>query len=115
MSSEHADVVDTTWLESDLGQIDFEIARLATLCQVRLLDPDVIERILEKDATVCGASNPVAFAKLHDLVRMHFAVRHKVSDAFGPAETERITAHIVEDLRKRFSDALARYADRSEF
>ncbi len=106
-----ADSFLAAWLASDIGEIDGEIARLATLCHIRLLDPGILERILEKDQSVCGTNNALAFAKLHDLVVMHFAVRDKILQAFGPAETARIIDHIIDDLRKRFADALAQRAD----
>ena len=94
------------WLERELGELDEEIARLAFVCDVRLLDTGVLERILRHDASVCGASNPIGFKKLHDLLVMHFAVHEKVLDALGPEQTSQIMAHIVEHLKRRFGDVL---------
>ena len=49
---------------NSLDDIDTEIARLALLCQVRILDPGVVERVVRNDASVCGTNNPAAFEKL---------------------------------------------------
>jgi hypothetical protein len=39
------------WAEN-LEEVDREIAKLALLCQVRILEPGVIRRVLQKDASV---------------------------------------------------------------
>ena len=59
----------------NLDELDHEIVRLALLCRVSILDPGVVERVLKKDASVCGTDNAVAFAKLRDMVMLHFAIR----------------------------------------
>jgi hypothetical protein len=100
--TESQDPFAITWWADKLDDLDREIARLAQLCQVRILDPGVIERVLHKDAAVCGTANPVAFGKLHDMLMMHLAVRDKSADALGQAQTAGIEADIVERLRKSF-------------
>jgi len=94
------------WSE-DLEEVDREIARLATICQVRILEPGVIRRVLQRDATVCGTQNLVGFAKLHDLLMLHLAIRQKSADSFGQAQTAAIEDFILERLRKSFPEALA--------
>jgi hypothetical protein len=94
------------WSE-DLEEVDREIARLATICQVRILDPAVMRRVLQKDASVCGTENPAGFAKLHDLLMLHLAIRQKSADSFGQAQTAAIEDFILERLRKSFPEALA--------
>ena len=94
------------WTE-DLEEVDREIARLATVCQVRILEPGVIRRVVQKDATVCGTENPAGFAKLHDLLMLHLAIRQKAADSFGQAQAAAIEDFILERLRKSFPEALA--------
>lgn len=95
------------WWAENLEEIDHEIARLATLCRVRILEPGVVERVLHRDASVCGTSNEMAFAKLHDMIMFHFAVREKSADVVGQAQTAQIEKYVIERLRKTFPDLAA--------
>lgn len=87
-------------------EIDKEIAKYASLCKVRLLDPGVIERVLNDDATVCGSANPAMFRKLRSLLMMHYSVRERAVVALGQQETLRMVDEIVNRLRARFGDSL---------
>ncbi len=93
-------------LSRHLGEIDLEIARLASICKVPLLDPGVIERVLHNDPTVCGSSNARAFDKLRQLLMMHYTVRDRVVGTLGEPETQQIVREIVEQLRHRIGDKL---------
>lgn len=93
----------------NLEELDYEIARMALLCQVKILDPGVIGRVLRKDDSVCGAHNPIAFEKLHYLLMMHFAMREKAAGALGQVQTQQIEAYIVERLRKPFGDLVGKW------
>ena len=97
------------WWAENLEQIDHEIARLATLCQVKILEAGVIERVLHKDASVCATSNEIAFAKLHDMIMFYFAVREKTADVVGQAQTAGIEAYVIERLKKSFPDLAAEW------
>lgn len=94
------------WWANNLEELDGEIARLAVLCGIELLRPGVIQRVLQRDATVCGAGNAAAFARLHDLLLMHAAIRAKSVDLFGKEQTALIEAYVVERLKKRYGDRL---------
>ena len=94
------------WWAKNLDEVDREIARLATICNVRILDPGVIERVLRNDASVCGSANPAAFNKLRNTLMMHYHVRDKAVGALGEAGTARVVAEIVESLRQRFGGRL---------
>jgi hypothetical protein len=93
------------WSHS-LSEVDKEVARLATICNVRLLDPGVVERVLANDASVCGTSNALAFEKLRNVLMMHYAVRTRAADQIGQASTNALVMQIVEELRKKFGDKL---------
>jgi hypothetical protein len=101
--TEKGHVLIPVWAEN-LEQVDREIARLALLCRVRLLDPGVIARVLANETWVCGGSNPLAFARLRDLLMLHFAIREKAAGAFGAGPTARIEDEIIERLRKSFPE-----------
>jgi hypothetical protein len=87
-------------------EIDNEIAQLAKVCQIPLLDPGNIERVLRNDTLVCGHHNERAFTKLRQLLMMHYSVRDKALVALGEQETMAIIGDIVERLRRRFGDRL---------
>jgi hypothetical protein len=87
-------------------EIDREIAQLASICKIQILDPGVIERVLHKDTLVCGSQNPRAFEKLRSLLMMHYSVRDKAMVALGEQETLVIMNQIVERLRARYGDRL---------
>lgn len=108
MTDQHDESL-TAWWYKNLDELDYEIARMALLCQVKVLEPGVIERVWKKDASVCGTANPIAFQKLHDLLMMHFRIREKTVEAVGPAQTAQIEAHIIERLRKPFGDLVGKW------
>jgi hypothetical protein len=91
------------WAEN-LDELDREIARLALVCRVRILDRGVMLRVLQKDASVCGSPNPLAFAKLHELLMLHLALREKSVEALGQAKTMAIEDYVIERLKKSFPD-----------
>jgi hypothetical protein len=107
--TEQQNDLQIAWWVKNIDELDREIARLCLLCQVRILDPGIIERVLKKDASVCGTSNPVAFAKLHNMLMFYFANREKSVDAVGQVQTAQIEAHVVEQLRNRFADLLGKW------
>jgi hypothetical protein len=94
------------WWANNLEELDGEIARLAVLCRTELLQPGVIQRVLQRDSSVCGSENPAAFAKLRDLLLVHAAIRAKSVDLFGKEQTALIEAYVVDRLKKRFGDRL---------
>jgi hypothetical protein len=104
--SDKSSELGAEWWAKNLDEVDREIARLATICSVRILDPGVIERVLRDDASVCGSRNPLAFGKLRTALKMHYHVRDQALGALGEAGTARVVADIVENLRERFGERL---------
>lgn len=94
------------WWAKNLEELDGEIARLAVLCRIELLRPGVIQRVLQRDGTVCGTDNPAAFAKLHNLLLVHAAIREKSVDVFGQAQTAMIERYVVDRLKERYGEQL---------
>jgi hypothetical protein len=107
--TEPTNTLEIAWWAKNIDDLDREIARLCLICQVRILDHGVIERVLRKDASVCGQSNATAFAKLHDMLMLYFAIRKKSVEAVGQAQTAQIEAHAVEQLRSHFADLLGKW------
>ena len=94
------------WWAKNLDDVDREIARLALICKVQLLDPGVIERVLKNDASVCGASNPIGFEKLRSVLMMHYNIRERAVEALGEAKTVALLKGIVANLREKFGNQL---------
>ena len=102
----------TLWYSRTLNEVDAQIARQATICKVRILDPGVLQRILENDETVCGSRNPAAFASLRNLLMMHFEVREQAVAALGSEKTKVLVDKIVAGLRERIGEQLGGEAPR---
>lgn len=89
-----------------LSEVDREVARLASICNVRLLEPGVVERVLANDATVCGTTNQLAFDKLRNVLMMHYAVRTRAVESIGQSGADVLVKQILEELKKKFGDRL---------
>ena len=100
--TEHTPDLPLAFWENNLEELDGEIARLAMLCDIRILEPGAVQRVLQKDASLCGTDNPIAFAKLRGLLMMHLAIREKSVDVFGAATTARVEDYVLERLKQRF-------------
>ena len=107
MSDEKLDYAQQRWAK-DFEELDRQIGEMALICQVQLLDPGVIERVLKNDRLVCGTDNPEAFEKMRSLLMLHYKMRDMAVVRFGQQETILIMEEIVERLRARFGDSLGR-------
>ena len=94
------DDLQIAWWAKNLDELDREIARLASICQAKILDPGVVERVLHNDASVCATANPPAFAKLRNLLIMHFLIRKRSAEQLGEIQTAAIERDVIERLRK---------------
>ena len=94
-----------TWTHQ-IDDVMHEIVREAAICDVKLLDPGVIEAVLQNNESVCGHDNPRAFKKLRDMLMLGFIMRDKVYEKLGPVETEELIGAIRDKLRQRMGDRL---------
>ena len=86
------------------GQLDAvleEIARNASLCSIKLLDPGVIERVLKNDESVSAQKNPIAFKKLRELLMLGFVTQEKAYDKLGAVEADAMITVIRQHLIDR--------------
>lgn len=93
--------------EQLLENIDMEIARQAAFCHVQLADPGVAERVIDKDESVCGQSNPAAFQTLRGLLVMHFSARQHIEHNLSPEQVSAISEHIRSHLGSRIVQQIA--------
>jgi hypothetical protein len=105
MSEKQTDL-GAEWWAKNLDDVDREVARLATICQIRLLDPGAIPRVLKNDASVCGTDNRRAFDQLRSALMMHYHVRGQAVEAMGETVTEKVIAEIVDNINKRIGKQL---------
>jgi hypothetical protein len=99
------DYVHQRWVKQ-FDELDRQIVQEAALCQIRILDPGIIERVLQNDKLVCGTENPRAFDKLRSLVMIHYTMRDKAVVALGQQETMRIMDDVFARLRASAGDSL---------
>jgi hypothetical protein len=97
--------VQQRWIKQ-FEQLDNQILTEAAACQIRILDPGVIERVLQNDTLVCGTDNPAAFAKLRSLAMIHYSLWDKAVVAMGQQEAVRIMSEIRDRMRARYGDSL---------
>ena len=87
-------------------EIDLEIARLAVMMDIPILNPGVIDRILGNDASVCGKEKPKAFAELRAMLMMHAADKVKAIGTLSALEADELVRGVVERLRERIGSRL---------
>jgi hypothetical protein len=100
--------VESLWWAQNLDEVDRELARLAVICRLPLLDPGVIERVLDNNPAVCGTRNPVGFTKLRELVMTRYGWRERAVSVIGEAKTATLINELVAKLRMKFGDRLGR-------
>ena len=93
-----ADVFLTTWSVSNLGEVDREIVRLSELCDIRIFDAEVIERLLRDDASVCAKSNRYAFKKLRGMLMLYYHARMRAAHRLGKARATLLAQALIERL-----------------
>ena len=101
-----ADKLQQEWWGHQLDAVLEEIAREAWICDVKLLNPGVIEAVLHNDDSVCGSRNELAFKKLRDLLMMGFVVREKTFERLGAQEATAMVTEIREHVTARYEGKL---------
>jgi hypothetical protein len=96
-----SDEIRTEFWGHQLDALLTEIVRDASICQVKLLDPGVVDAVLRDNASVCGHDNPAVFKKLREALMMTFVVRGKAFDSLGPLEADALIQEISAKLRAR--------------
>ena len=92
-------------------ELDLEIARLAVMMEIPILDSGVIDRVLANDASVCGKEKPKAFSELRGMLQMHATDQVKAGGALGALETQTMVRDVVDRLRARLGDRLGNRQD----
>ena len=101
------DAVEMDGWARSLEELDREVGRLAMLCRVPVLERGVIDRVLANDRSVCGTDNAIAFAKLRNLLLMHFTLHGRWAEELGEDRTTAIERYVIERLRKSLPELTA--------
>jgi hypothetical protein len=99
-----SDSILTNFWGEQFDDLIAEIIRNASICQVKLLDPGVVDAVLKDNASVCGHQNDAAFKKLRELLMMTFIIRGKAFDSLGPLEAQAMIDETSARLRERLGD-----------
>jgi len=82
-----SDLKHTYWS----GQIDnlvTEMSRLCIVCDIKMLEPGIAERVLKGDQTVCGRKHPNVFEKLRKHLMAYCHVEEKAIKRLGADEVQ---------------------------
>jgi len=101
-----SDKIQTRFWGRQIDDVMSEIVRQAAICQVKLLDPGVVDAVVHDNPSVCGNSNPKSFKKLRELLMMGLVMRDKAVENMGPADTEALITAIRERLKERMGGRL---------
>ena len=91
------------WYGRKFDDIDGELAKYVTMCNLDLLNADLVERVLRNDHSVCPDLGSDAFTKMRQLLIMHFLVRSEAVESLGQARTEALVRDVLDRLRARLA------------
>ncbi|MDD3354415.1 hypothetical protein [Zoogloea sp.] len=87
--------------DQELTSIDMEIARLAQLCGIHMLEPGVAEAVLRGDSSLCKDDNPIAWEKLRGLLVLHYHVVQEAAAVGGVDSAAESVRKALESVTER--------------
>lgn len=93
------------WIGHQFDDMGVEIVRAAKLCDITLDQPNVLERIIKNDATVCGKDNSAQFTKLRGLLMLALKLQGTSFELLGPQETMQIADQVRARIRTQLGAA----------
>ena len=91
--------VENKYWGRQIDAIVGELSRLAVACDIDILDPDVAQKALRGDESVCKRKNPAAFKRVHELLMLLFTVSGKSMDRLGDADFAAMAGPVIEKIR----------------
>ncbi|WP_423596700.1 hypothetical protein [Roseateles sp. MS654] len=92
--------------ERTVEDVDLEIAQLAIMCHIRLLDPGMIERVLDNDLRVCRGGHESGFEKLRGMLYLHYEVQARLAEELGPVDAQEVVQRVRHHLLGRIGTQL---------
>lgn len=86
--------------------VDLEVAQLAIMCHIRLLEPGVIQRVLDNDLSLCRDGHERGFEQLRGMLYLHYEVHRQLAEELGPADAAEVVARVRADLLQRIGHQL---------
>lgn len=92
--------------EKTVEDVDLEIAQLAIMCRIRLLEPGVIEHVLDNDQRICPDGHETGFEKLRGMLFLHYEVQTRLAEELGPADAAQVIQRVRQHLMVRIGTQL---------
>ena len=89
-----------TFWSRQLGNLATEMSRLNTVCDISMLDPGILERILRNDDSVCGRKNPPMFRMLRLHLIVFYHIEEQASRRLGDDEVRLMLDEVMSSLEK---------------
>jgi hypothetical protein len=91
--------VENKYWGRQIDAIVGELSRLAVACDMDILDPNVVQKALHGDESVCKRKNPPAFKRVHELLMLLFTVSGKSMDRIGDSDFAALAAPVLDKVR----------------
>jgi len=76
-----------------------EISKLSIACNVKLLEPGNIERVLRNDETVCGRKNSRAFKQMRNHLMAFFQIQERAIERIGPEDVRSMLDTLRQEMQ----------------
>ena len=87
-------------LKHQASAVAHEISMLAIACQIDIDEPNVAERILRNDTTMCGRDNPDAFGKLRRHLMAFFPLEEAAIERLGAGQVRDTLDAVRAEIRE---------------
>jgi hypothetical protein len=87
-----------TYWSQQLSNLVAEMSRLSTVCDITMLHPGVLERVLKGDEGVCGRKNPEVFRKLRLHLIVFYHIEEQASRRLGDEEIRIMLDEVLSTL-----------------
>ncbi|SEK84629.1 hypothetical protein SAMN05216359_103313 [Roseateles sp. YR242] len=92
--------------EHTTEEVDLKIVQLAVMCNIRLLEPGVINRVLDNDTSLCHSDHQGAFEQLRGMVFLHYEIQKRLAGELGAADAAEVVARVRQHLLVRVGTQL---------
>jgi hypothetical protein len=87
------------WVSGQFDELGLALVQKARMCGITLDQPNVVERVIRNDATVCTRDNPAAFTDLRGLLMLALKLQGRSFELLGPQETMEIADEVRARIR----------------